>query len=149
MIWRQAGTYSSVMDLMELDETGLAEETLRYADTAITLSAVATREYEKEYRPDKWSNKLRSTAAKLTSTTRSMDLLSGTFVEEHTTDQPLTLLQHFRWLRTKPRAKRPESQLPLMLPQKPHAAPRCLHIGKRAHSQCVLNSGHSGPHRYR
>ena len=148
-MWRQAGTYIAAMSLMELDEETLAEEALAHTKTAVHISAIAIREYERKYGRDNTSNLLRALSAKLNHKTHTIDLftcepggLDNFFVE-----QP-TWLQQFDWLQRTPQPQITKTQQPFMDVQVLKPKPRCVHVGTRSHRRCVLNSGHTGNHRY-
>ena len=101
-LWRQAGTYSAAMAMMELNEQGLAEEGLQHTQTAIELAAIALREYEKRYGSDNSSDKLRAVSARVHRQAQSIDLITCEFdecVEQDSTLQPnVSLASQTVWL---------------------------------------------------
>ena len=143
-LWRQAGAYSAAMIQMEVDEDSLAKETEQQIEAALQLAAIGIREYEKAYGADEFSNDLRGASADLHHNIKSIDLRTCATVVE----QEPTFLQKYGSLRLRSKAGTQQSQQTLASVPK-LTQPRCSHVGKRSHKQCVLNGGHAGNHRYR
>ena len=136
--WRQAGSYTSVLETFELSDTQLLDFAEAYSDMAGPFAREVVEAYLSKYDPiGNECDQLLDVCVMLDTERGKFDLWSGLERSSAKLNEPLKDML-------------PERLVPVSGDQDKHFFTKsvCQHVGARSKKRCCLKQGHRGSHRY-
>ena len=135
--WRQAGTYASKLDDMEMTNQELYDESMQYIQAASDFADQVLEEYEATYNDkDRAYKKLKRKSDNLRFASETINLWDGVPVRKQAKRSVHDQTAHFSVGTFE------------VSPTKLGNDIKCSHVGVRNRKKCVLKLGHRGDHRY-